>query len=73
MTLPAEIRRRLGLAEGDVLMVEVREGAVILTPTVLTPVERYTDERVREFDEAARMPDERLAAARRTWGLPASP
>jgi AbrB family looped-hinge helix DNA binding protein len=73
LTLPAEIRRRLGLEEGDVLMVEVRDGSVVLTPTVLTPVELYTDERVAEFDGASRMTEADLRSARSAWGLPVEP
>jgi AbrB family looped-hinge helix DNA binding protein len=69
ITLPAEVRRDLGLAEGDVLTVEVREGAVVLTPAVLSPIEIYSDERIAEFDESARMTPEDLDRARRAWGL----
>ena len=72
LTLPAEIRRDLGLGEGDVLTVEIRDGAVVLTPTVLSPVEIYTDERIAEFDESARMTPQELARAREAWGLPAA-
>ncbi len=46
LTLPAEIRRDLGLGVGDVLTVEIRDAAVVLTPTVLSPVEIYSDERI---------------------------
>jgi AbrB family looped-hinge helix DNA binding protein len=69
LTLPAEIRRNLGLGEGDVLTVQIRDGSVVLTPTVLSPVEIYTDERIAEFEESARMTSEELAAARDAWGL----
>jgi AbrB family looped-hinge helix DNA binding protein len=70
VTLPAEVRRDLGLVEGDVLAVEIREGAVVLTPTVLTPVEIFTEARIEEFDRSARMTAEELAQARAAWGLP---
>lgn len=70
LTLPAEVRRDLGLTEGDVLTVEIREGAVVLTPTVLTPIEIYTEARIAEFDESARMTAQELARAREAWGLP---
>jgi AbrB family looped-hinge helix DNA binding protein len=69
VTLPADVRRDLGLVEGDVLTVEIREGAVVLTPTVLTPVEIYTEARIAEFDESAKMTAEELALAREAWGL----
>lgn len=71
LTLPAEIRRDLGIGEGDVLTVEVRDGSVVLTPVVLTPVERYTEERIAGFAEEATMTADELARARKAWGLPA--
>ena len=67
VTLPASLRRTLGLAEGDVFTVRVENGAVILTPAVLTEIERYTDGREREFAGAAAMTDEQLDAARVRW------
>jgi AbrB family looped-hinge helix DNA binding protein len=67
VTLPAAIRRELGLAEGDVLTVKVAGGAIVLTPAVLTEVEAYTDERIREFESAADMSEDELSAARRAW------
>jgi antitoxin PrlF len=72
VTLPAAIRRRLGLEAGDVLMVQVRDGSVVLTPTSLTPIELYTDARLAEFEEGAAMTDEELAASRAAWGLPST-
>jgi len=65
--LPAALRRDLGLAEGDVLTVRVANGAIVLTPAVLTEVEAYTDERIREFEGAAKLSEEELSAARRAW------
>ena len=32
IVIPAEIRQTLGLVEGDVLDIEVRAGAILLTP-----------------------------------------
>jgi len=70
VTLPAALRRELGLAEGDVLTVRIVDGAIVLTPTVLTEIEAYTEERIRGFEESARMTDEELRAARAAWRLP---
>lgn len=72
ITLPATVRRQLGLADGDVLTVEIRDGAVVLTPAHVTEVELYTDERLREFERSASMSPEELRRARETWGLPSS-
>ncbi len=70
VTLPAALRRELGLAEGDVLTVRIVDGAIVLTPTVLTEVEAYTEDRIREFEESGRMTDEELRAARKAWRIP---
>ena len=70
VTLPAGLRRELGLAEGDVLTVRIVNGAVVLTPTVLTEVEAYTDERIHEFEDAAQLTAEELQAARLAWRIP---
>jgi AbrB family looped-hinge helix DNA binding protein len=73
VTLPAALRRELGLAEGDVLTVKVSDGAIVLTPAVLTEVEAYTDERIREFESAANMSEDELSAARRAWRVTRRP
>ncbi len=67
VTLPAGLRRELGLSEGDVLTVRIVNGAIVLTPAVLTEVEAYTDERIREFEDSAKMNEDELRAARRAW------
>lgn len=33
MTIPSELRSRLGIQEGSLLKVAEREGAIVLTPT----------------------------------------
>lgn len=67
VTLPAAVRRRLGLEEGDVLAVRVSGASIVLTPTVVTPVELYTEERLAEFERGAELTGGELAAARRAW------
>ena len=37
LTLPQQIRRQLGLREGDDLIVSVEDGRVVLTPAALIP------------------------------------
>jgi len=67
ITLPASVRRRLGLKEGDVLTVRLSGSSILLTPAVVTPVELYTDERIAEFEQNAQLDERELAAARRAW------
>jgi AbrB family looped-hinge helix DNA binding protein len=52
ITLPARLRRSLGLAADDQLIAEVTPDGLLLRPAVTLPVEVYTPGRVREFDAA---------------------
>jgi len=55
LSLPAGVLRRLGLQGSATLLVEETEdGAVVLRPAAVVPVEVYSDARVREFEEATR-------------------
>lgn len=48
-TLPASLRRRLGMDEGSLVIAEEREGGILLRPAKALPVEIYTPERIAEF------------------------
>ncbi len=52
ITLPAKLRRALNLKADDQLIAEPTADGLLLRPAVTLPIEIYTDERVREFDEA---------------------
>jgi antitoxin PrlF len=67
ITLPARLRRALGLRAEDQLIAEVTPEGLLLRPAVTLPVEVYSNERVREFDEA----EQELAAALKTQAVPA--
>lgn len=67
VTLPAGIRRELGLREGDVLAVRLSGRSIVLTPAVVTPVELYTDERITEFERSAELTADEVESARRAW------
>jgi AbrB family looped-hinge helix DNA binding protein len=56
VSIPKAVLKRLGL-EGEVpLLVETtQDGAILLRPAGVYPIEVYSDERIREFDEADRM------------------
>lgn len=73
VTLPAAIRRSLGLAEGDVLTVTVRDGRIVLTPAAVTPVELYSEERIAELTAGSNMTEAEMATARRRWRRPRPP
>lgn len=49
LVIPAKLRRRFALKEGDLLVTEEREDGILLRPAVAVPVEIYTPERKAEF------------------------
>lgn len=52
VTLPAKLRQAMGLKTDDQLIAETTPQGLLLRPAVTLPLELYTPERVREFDEA---------------------
>ena len=66
ISLPKAMLRRLGLAGGALLLVDVTpEGGIILRPAGAFPTELYTGERIKEFRAEDRMtPPERRCVKR---------
>ncbi len=52
VTLPAKLRRALGLKADDQLIAETTPEGLLLRLAVTLPVEMYTEKRIREFDQA---------------------
>ena len=50
ITLPAKLRRALGLNADDHLIAETTPEGLLLRPAVTLPVEIYSTKREREFD-----------------------
>jgi len=69
VTLPAGVRRSLGLQEGDVLTVRLSGRAIVLTPAVVTPVELYTQERLTEFESNAELSSAEAEGIRKAWSV----
>ena len=65
VTLPAKLRRALGLNADDVLIAETTPEGLLLRPAVTLPVEIYSEKRVREFDEAEADLDKKLPPPRK--------
>lgn len=51
VTLPARLRRTLGLKPEDQLIAETTPEGLLLRPAVTLALEIYSDKRIREFDE----------------------
>ena len=52
LTLAVGFRRQLGLTGDNLVIAESTGDGVLLRPAVALPIEIYSDERVREFDES---------------------
>ena len=50
LTLPKQIRKKLGLEKGGSLMALTTDDGVVLKPAVVFPIEMYSDDRIKEFD-----------------------
>lgn len=51
LTLPKEIRKKLGLEKGGQLILNESEDGVHLRPGIMIPIEIYSEERMAEFDQ----------------------
>jgi AbrB family looped-hinge helix DNA binding protein len=49
LVIPAKLRQRFALKEGDLLVIEEGEDGILLRPAVAIPVEIYTPQRKAEF------------------------
>jgi antitoxin PrlF len=69
ITLPAVLRKRLGIRPGDVVILEDRGGEIVLKPAVVLEIDTYTDEQIAEWDEADRLESEEREAILRRLGM----
>ena len=49
ITLPAKLRKRLGIEPGGILIAEEKDGALMLRPAMVMPVEIYGDEDIARW------------------------
>jgi AbrB family looped-hinge helix DNA binding protein len=50
ITLPAELRQRVGIKQGGVITIEERRGALILRPAAVIELTMYSDEEIARWD-----------------------
>jgi AbrB family looped-hinge helix DNA binding protein len=55
ITLPAALRKRLGIRSGDVVILEERGNEVILKPGMVLEVQHYSDEQIAHWDTEDRL------------------
>ncbi len=51
ITLPSSLRKKMGIQGGGVISVEEQNGKLVLSPAVVTEVEMYTDEEIKQWLE----------------------
>ena len=69
LSLPAAVLRKLGLQGAATLLVEAgKDGAVILRPAAVYPIEMYTEARIKEFDAANRRTEAEKTRLRKALG-----
>ena len=49
LVIPAKMRRRLGLDEGDLVLIEETGDGLVIRPAVAMPIEVYSKEQKAEF------------------------
>ncbi len=50
ITLPAGMRKRLGIAPGSAVIVEERGGELMLKPAVVLEIDTYSDAQIADWD-----------------------
>lgn len=51
ITLPASMRKKLGIQPGGVLIAEDRNGELVLRPAAVLEIETYTDADIAQWDK----------------------
>lgn len=65
ITLPAALRKKLGIEPGAVVQIEERDGGLLLRPAVVLPLEIYSDADIARWKDEDRLrPGERERLAR---------
>jgi antitoxin PrlF len=66
ITLPATIRKRLGIQSGGIVTIEEKESGVVLKPAAVVEIETYSDADIAQWDKEDRLkPTERNALLKR--------
>lgn len=50
ITLPAAVRKRLGIQRGDLVILEDRDNEVAIKPAVVLEFETYSDEQIAQWN-----------------------
>jgi AbrB family looped-hinge helix DNA binding protein len=57
LTIPRSVLRAAGITEESRVVLEATaDGAIVMRPVAVSPIEMYSDERIREFEAANTIP-----------------
>ena len=62
ITLPADIRKRLGIAAGGIVIVEERRGEIALRPAAIPEIETYSDAQIARWNDEDRLDESKRPA-----------
>jgi len=57
ITLPAALRKRLGIKSGDVVILEDRGNEIVLKPGIVLEIQHYSDEQIAQWDSQDKFTD----------------
>ncbi len=66
ITLPAELRKRLGIKSGDVVILEDRGNEVVLKPAIVLEVRHYSDRQIEQWDDEDKLSKQERARIRKS-------
>ncbi|MFP4213537.1 MAG: AbrB/MazE/SpoVT family DNA-binding domain-containing protein [Desulfohalobiaceae bacterium] len=55
VTLPAQLRKKMGLEAGGTVIAEEKNGELVLRPAAVVEIDLYTDEQIARWDEKDRL------------------
>jgi len=66
ITLPASVRKRLGIQSGGVVTIEEKDSEVVLRPAAVVEIETFSNEDIAQWDKEDHLePPERKALLKR--------
>lgn len=58
LTLPSNLRKRLGIRQGGAVILEERNNELVIKPAAVLEIEMYTDAQIAEWEAEDRLPPE---------------
>ncbi len=55
ITLPAELRKKMGLEAGGTVIAKERNGELFIRPAAIVEIDLYSDEQIARWDEEDRL------------------